>query len=330
MEEKIDFVIIWVDGNDVEWQKEKNKYSEKLDDDARKIRYREWNNLKYWFRGVEKFAPWVNRIHFITCGHLPKWLNIENKKINIVKHSDYIPSKYLPTFSANPIEDNLHRIEGLEEKFVYFNDDMFLINYTKKEDFFKKGLPCDAAVLNPIIPTGNDIIDYILLNDFSIINRHFNKKEVFSKNWAKWFNLKYGLYLTKTINLMQWRQFPGFRYSHLPTSFLKSTFEEVWKEEYDILDKTSMNKFRNKEDVNQFLFKDWQNVKGQFYPRKCSVGKFFKIGNDNKKMLKVIRNQKYKMICINDSDEIENFEKTKQDIIEAFEKILPEKSTFEL
>ena len=72
----IDFIMIWVDGNDPEWQKEKRKYQPGDAADDREIRYRDWDNLQYWFRAVEKFAPWVNRIHFVTCGHLPKWLNL--------------------------------------------------------------------------------------------------------------------------------------------------------------------------------------------------------------------------------------------------------------
>ena len=31
---KIDFVVTWVDGNDPEWCKEKNKYSPKKDEEA--------------------------------------------------------------------------------------------------------------------------------------------------------------------------------------------------------------------------------------------------------------------------------------------------------
>ena len=66
MNEKIDFVIIWVDGGDAEWRKEKNKYAgipnEEINGDAR---FRDWDNLKYWFRGVEKFAPWVGNIYFV-------------------------------------------------------------------------------------------------------------------------------------------------------------------------------------------------------------------------------------------------------------------------
>ena len=61
--------------------------------DDRDIRYRDWDNLQFWFRGVEKFAPWVNKIHFVTYGHLPKWLNVNNKKLNIVNHKDFMPER---------------------------------------------------------------------------------------------------------------------------------------------------------------------------------------------------------------------------------------------
>ena len=54
MNEEIDFVIMWVDGNDPEWQKEKSKYDVKTNADATIYRYRDWDLLKYWFRGVEE------------------------------------------------------------------------------------------------------------------------------------------------------------------------------------------------------------------------------------------------------------------------------------
>ena len=123
----IDFVIIWVDGSDKKWLHEKNKYQKNsINIDAEINRYRDWDNLKYWFRGVEKYAPWVNNIFFVTWGHIPSWLNTNNPKLKIIKHTDFIPKEYLPTFSANPIELNLHRIEELSENFVFFNDDFFV------------------------------------------------------------------------------------------------------------------------------------------------------------------------------------------------------------
>ena len=148
--EKIDFVIAWVDGNDPEWRKQKNEYSPSKETDSSNIRYRDMEILKYWFRAVCEYAPWVNKVHFITWGHLPEWMNTECEKLHIVNHKDYIPEKYLPTFSSHPIELNIHRIKGLTERFVYFNDDMLLNDYVSPDYFFKKGLPCDFAHVNNV------------------------------------------------------------------------------------------------------------------------------------------------------------------------------------
>ena len=41
----------------------------------------------------------------------------------------------------------MHRIKGLSEHFVYFNDDMFITNYVKEEDFFKYYSSADNADL---------------------------------------------------------------------------------------------------------------------------------------------------------------------------------------
>ena len=72
---EIDFVITWVDGNDPAWIAERKKYNSKSGDKS-DTRFRDWELLKYWFRGVEKYAPWVRKIHFVTWGHYPSWLNV--------------------------------------------------------------------------------------------------------------------------------------------------------------------------------------------------------------------------------------------------------------
>mgnify|MGYP000949357810 FL=1 len=132
---KIDFVVSWVDGNDPEWIAEKNKFSPGINKTFNtNIRYRDYGLFKYWFRSIEKYAPWVNKIYVVTSGQKPEWLNIHADKIVFVKHSDFIPEEYLPTFNSNAIELNLHRIKGLSENFVLFYDDMYLIN-----DVAKKG-----------------------------------------------------------------------------------------------------------------------------------------------------------------------------------------------
>ena len=134
----IDFVVLWVDGNDPEWRAEKAKYQGAVTDDSNSVnRFRDWGLMPYWFRAVEKFTPWVHKIHFVTCGHVPEFLNLDHPKLSHVSHSDFLPQAALPTFSSHAIEMNIHRIPGLAEHFVYFNDDMFPLRPMPETAFFR-------------------------------------------------------------------------------------------------------------------------------------------------------------------------------------------------
>ncbi len=338
----IDFVVTWVDGNDINWQREKAKYSGTTLSDSGVSRYRDWDNLQYWFRGVEKFAPWVHKIYFVTCGHYPSWLNLDNPKLVLVKHSDYIPEEWLPTFSSRTIDMNFHRIKELSEHFVYFNDDMFLTAPTKKKDFFVKGLPCDTAIENvqylgkPDPSSGKrrnlnktylaPVMDMIAIND------HFNKRKAIKKNLLKWFSPKYGISSFRTLLLFPWQCFTGFMSFHLPYSYLKSTYTELWREEEDLLIPASMHKFREVTDLNHWVFSYWQLAKGTFSPRSPKIGQQFGMYSDdslNQAAYEAIRKQKYKVVCVNDEVNDENFEEVKEKLNKSLEFILPEKSSFE-
>ena len=332
---KIDFVVMWVDGNDPEWQKEKNKYDVKKNADGSLYRYRDWDLLQYWFRGVEKFAPWVNRIHFVTWGHVPSWLNLDNPKLNIVKHSDFIPEKYLPTFSANSIENNLHRIKDLSENFVFFNDDFYLIKDTKKTDFFRNNIPMDTAALNVHCPKKSLVSQYFCINDTNIINEYFDFHKSIKDNFFKWFDIRNISVIMRTLPLLPCPRFPGFYQTHIANSYNKKTFEEVWKKEEEILDKTCSHKFRETTDVNQWVFKEWQIASGNFHSRSVKFGKSFYIDRDGikklkNKVLKTIEKQKVNIIAINDGPMSDKeFDDLIFDLKNTFEKILPEKSSFE-
>lgn len=330
MNGEIDFVIMWVDGNDPNWQSEKQKYEELEKGDKRNIRFRDWDNLHYWFRAVEKFAPWVNKIHFVTWGHIPKWLNTDHPKLNIVKHETFLDEENIPVFNSRAIEINLHRIPGLAEQFVYFNDDMFITRPVTKKDFFKNGLPRDVAIPNPTPSTQRLGIGCAISNNMEIINTRFNKRKSIKKNFFKWYNLKYGKHILASICMMPWNNFTSFLSTHIPHSYLKSTFEEVWEKEEEILKKTSSSKFRNKENVNQWLMRYWQLVAGKFEPRSIKDGKNFMLSDDNQAAINAIVNQEYKLICLNDTINITDFEKVKYEIKNSFNQILSSKSNFEL
>ena len=90
--QKIDIVVPWVNGADPMWLSEKRKYDGSTKDfDTSDSRYRDWNLLPFFFRGIEKNMPWVNKVFFVTWGHVPEWLNTEAEKLVIVPHSTQIP-----------------------------------------------------------------------------------------------------------------------------------------------------------------------------------------------------------------------------------------------
>lgn len=326
---KIDFVVPWVDGSDSEWLAERQKYSNKIIQND----YRDWGLFKYWFRSIEKYAPWVNKVYFITYGHLPTWLNINHPKLVIVNHKDYIPEEYLPTFSANCIELNLHRIQGLSEHFVYFNDDTYLCNMTKPRDFFVDGLPTDTAIINPVAPARYDTICNMMVNNIGIINDNFNKKKVMLRDFWKWFNVKYGKLNLLNLIFLPWGNWPGLLQQHLPSSLLKSSYEELWNEHYDILNNASLNHVRNfKVDVNQWLIKEWQIAKGNFSPTNIKRGKYFLVKNycDAENVVKYMNKNKPKMVCVNDHVEGLEIEKIIEYLQSEFDKKFPSKSKFEV
>ena len=326
----IDIIVNWVDDSDPAWLAERNRYAEKpLDCDS--VRFRNWDNLRYWFRAVEKYMPWVRKVFFVTCGHYPAWLNFSHPKLEFVTHSDYIPAEYLPTFSARPIELNFHRIEGLSEHFIYFNDDFFPSRPLSLNDFFIDGVPCMTPVISPLIALRTDwAFGHTLLNDISLINAHFNLRDVMRKNRRKWFSPKLGKNLIKNMyNSLGRYYFLGFESFHTPSPLLKSTLEKVWELEPEILDRSSRYKFRKLDGVNQYVFLYYQYCTNNFVPVSTKQNRYFDLKDDNREAIDAVKSQKYKCIILNDSDEVTDFEKVKADLIEAFESVLPEKSGFE-
>lgn len=325
----IDFVVPWVDSSDPVWKEQflQHRKDAGIYTDISENRYRDWDLFKYWFRGVEKYAPWINKVHLITNGQHPEWLNLDHPKLNLVHHKDYMPAEFLPTFSSHPIELNIHRIEGLSEHFVYFNDDIFIKAATSKEMFFKNGLPCDSGVMQALSGTG---FSKILMNGIAITNKNFSKTNTLRKYPLKWFNPKYGKQVFRSFLLIPWKQFTGFYDYHLPNAYLKSTFQEVWQNEYATLTETSLRKFRHDLDVNQYVFRYWQLADNKFTAiSKYKLGDTCLVGVDPLNLaLDYINSNKKPLVCLNDHDP-KDLEIIIEELKKAFDCKFPSKSSFE-
>lgn len=329
---EIDFVITWVDMDDPKWKADFAKHSGKIDNlknEMTEARFRDHGLLRYWFRGVEKFAPWVRKIHFVTCGQKPEWLDPSHPKLQLVNHSDYIPNQHLPVFNSTLIEIYMHNIPDLTSHFVYFNDDFFVTNELGKERFFTDGLPNDIAAFRH--NSGMGLWSKTLKNNIRIINKRFDKKEVLRRDHHKWFHPSYGKKARLTKLLQPYDKFVTLITPHNAQPYLKSTFEEVWEYAGEELTNMSKNRFRSPEDYTPELFRTWQICRSHFMPYNTYLDtKMFPLLTRPKKAVKAIYDQRYKLICLNDNQHIPKYDQVMDNIDSAFKTILPQRSSFEL
>ena len=335
----VDFVLAWVDGSDPAFLATKRQFAgrnESEDNDANSdCRYRsESEMLRYWFRSVEKFTPWVHTIHFVTCGQKPEWLDESHPKLSLVNHQDYIPERYLPTFNANTIEMNFHRIKELAEHYVYFNDDSYILQPLAPDYFFKDGNPIlDADLRYPKYLSYKNWCR-LLFNDYCVVNNRFNIRKCIWEHWRKWFNLKELGFKRTRQNLTCFlanKTLPVGNYGHLAFPHLKSTLKEIWERYEDVLDTSSKQRFRADNQVNQWLCCAWNQAKGRFYPTLWNkLGERIVITPKNTHFVcDLIRNRAIPQICLNDTSLNTDYETSCEMMLNAFSSILPEKSSFE-
>lgn len=331
---EIDFVITWVDMDDPAWQEQFSRYSGGGFDDSTnsksKARFRDGGLLRYWFRGVEKFTPWVRTVHFVTCGQKPSWLREDHPKLHLVSHSDFIPEEFLPTFNSSNIEMFFHRIPSLSDRFVYFNDDFYPISPIPEERFFGKedGLPRDIAVFR--LNTSASLWSRCLENNIRLINSRFEKKAVQKEFASKWFTPEYEGRDRLTRLLRFYPRFITLKIPHNAQPYLKKTYQDVWEAFGDEILKVAPNRFRTKDDYTQELFRTWQICQGDFVPYNTYKDtRMFPLLVGSDKAIDAVRNQSYRLVCLNDNAHIRDYDNVMKSLGEAFEGILPDKSSFE-
>lgn len=322
----VDLVVTWVDGSDPAWQKERQTYADSAGD-QRELRFRDWDLLRYWFRGVEAFMPWVRNIVFVTWGHVPAWLETTHPRLRIVRHADFIPAAYLPTFNSNAIEWNLHRIKGLSDCFVYSNDDFFPIAPIRQTDCFVNGLPRECAA-QTLLQFKKNGIDRTIAANLEVLNAHFEKHYSVREHIGNWFYPAYGKYNLYNLYLYPFHSFTGFRILHSMMNLRKHTLEELWEKEEDILDQTCRNRFRTPLDLNIWLASYWQMASNQFRPKGYRNSLFVPIGQ-REQIQKAFQSRNIQTICLNDDDAEMNVEEERRFLNTCFESLLPKRSSFE-
>lgn len=161
----MDAVITWVDGSDpVHAQKRRLHAGPAFDgSDTANIPTRfDQRGEVFWALGsLLRFAPFLRRIHLLTDAQVPAGLDrferaglCEPGRIRVADHRDAFRGHEdaLPSFNSTTIEAMLWRIPGLDEEFVYLNDDFLLLRPHAPEDFFREGRPVIRGRWTPALP----------------------------------------------------------------------------------------------------------------------------------------------------------------------------------
>lgn len=234
---KIDIVYTWVDGNDPKWKQKKAHATDNLTPQVYEdARYQNMDELKYSLRSLFRYANWVNKIYIVVDDvQSPLFVNLENPKIQIVRHSDIIPAQYLPVFNSVAIEANLHHIPNLSENFLYLNDDVFFGDYISKKDVYN--------------------ICYYEINPI------FNSPEI-SEADDEWIcNIKNGYQLVKSLYPEAKLYIPTHD-SHFCKRTLMYEIENTWLDVYTNTLKQKLRKTNGNEKCNSICLPKMQYILG--------------------------------------------------------------------
>ncbi len=293
----MDIVITYVNGLDPVWLQ---SYAEHTKVPIMTKRFRDWGFLPYLFRGIEQNMPFVRNVYLVVSGdsQVPEW--IDRDHVKVVHHENFVPKEYLPTFNCNPLEMYLHRIEGLDEHFLYFNDDMFPMLPCTESDFFRDGK--------------------------SVI--HFSSHRIVGGNMYKQICKNSDTLVRDALGLARRRKF--IRPQHICSPMQKSRCEELFEKVEDSV-KASITITRTADNYNQYMYLDYLYYKGLIVDEKISNKHISVAFSTPGKVSKFIKSPTRKLVCINDVHLGEkHYLSMRKAITDAFESRFPNKSKYEL
>lgn len=293
----MDVVITYVNGLDPLWQQD---YERTVGKQVIAKRFRDWGTLRYLLRGIEVNMPFVRNVYLVVArdSQVPSWVNREN--LHIVLHEDIIPAEFLPVFNSSSIEMFLHRIPGLDEQFVYLNDDFYPVRPCKEGDFFTDGR-ATIGMSRQLLVLGN-AFRYLVRRSDSLAREAVG--------------------LRKSLIYR--------RPQHMCYCLLKSVCDELYaKENTRIME--SVTPLRAEPNYNIYLFSDYIAYRGLSVNRKIS-NKHYSLATASLSALgEFLGSPSTDFVCINDVQMTdEKFRAYQKVILGGFEAMFPGKSAFEL
>ena len=135
----IDIFLLWVNGSSTEWIQRRNKtallYNITLTEHFLSARYDDHDEMKWALRSIEKYAPWINKIHILTDKQYPYWMKRDHPKVHWVDHDTlFYPGFH--TYNSIAMQFAANRIPGVSRRLILMDDDYLFLNHVTSEDFY--------------------------------------------------------------------------------------------------------------------------------------------------------------------------------------------------
>jgi hypothetical protein len=291
----MDIIIAYVDGQDPVWQKDYEKY---MNAPVLAKRFRDWGTLPYLFRGIQYKMPFIENV-FLVVSHesqVPDWVDRENVKV--VLHKDYIPQEYLPTFNSTTISLFLHKIPGLGEQYLYFNDDIFPVGECKPEDYFRSG-KVSIGISTHLFVSG--------MYKHHVKSSNQLARKALGKCPSPFF----------------------IRPQHACIPMLKSECEKIFAEQ-EVAIRGSVSRIRSNDNLNMSLYMSYLYYQGKVINKRISCKHVSMAAVTPSAIGSYITSPSKSFVCINDvSMSEEKYVEFRKALLEAFESKFPHKSRFE-
>lgn len=225
----IDAVVTWVDGSDPAFRQKRQQAANRLKQEHPELaanselgfapaRYIQHDEVRYCIRSILNHAPWVRRVWLVTDDQFPSAFDKAtlDPRITLVSHRELFREAphLLPTFNSGAIEAMLHRIEGISDRFISFNDDFFLSKPVRPQDFFVADKPVIRGKWTSVSPS-----------EPGWLQRRRRSAELFG-------------YAPERI----------FKEVHVPYSLSRPAIEAVFAQHDGLLDRMAGRRFRSSDD----------------------------------------------------------------------------------
>lgn len=313
--EPVDLVYTWVDGEDPAWLARKAEAlgrptaASYTGDAALAARFLSRDELRYSLRSAEMFAGWARRIWVVTDRQVPHWLKPDGR-LSVVDHAAiFADPRALPVFNSHAIESQLHHIEGLAERYLYLNDDMLFGAPVSPENFFhgngvSKVFTSRVALIDPAPPNGHDL---------AVMAAAKNNRRLLEQEFGR------------TITHKLW---------HTPQPHSRALMEEFERTHSSLFDTVMRSRLRTVTDYSLTSALDayYAMVAGRAAPGRIRYG-YLDLGSPDMWMTLELwlRRRDVQCLCINDSTSDDSKHKAEKEsaLLEFFESYYPVPSPWE-